>query len=586
MSILSSYMKTTGFKKLAINVGLLLPVVVLLFFSAQPHSTADENSQAGDASAVITAIINSQQNSLLAKPDFSKITEQLGNLYKQHNNQLLWLGANRSETNIQQTLTILKNAGADGLSASDYDTEALSVNLQPARSIPTSAVNELAKFDTALSIAMLRFLNDLHIGRINPQQLDYPAPFGDKTKQDIVSLLNDAIDQQSLSGLPERLQPKFKQYQQLKQVLANYLQAPKESAFQPLIFDGALRPGQRHSQMADLQQRLIALGALPENAKATSVTDIYDDELQQGVKNFQHEIGLKADGVIGKETAAKLNESLDQKILQIELSMERLRWLPDDIEGPMIIVNIPAFQLWAFNSTNDAEILNMRVIVGKALQNQTPVLFEQMEYLEFMPYWNIPKSIMDKEILPKLYNDFSYLQSQNMELVNRSAPEDLDALDSFMDDIRRGRVRARQRPGSGNPLGKVKFIFPNKEDVYLHDTSNHNLFSRSRRDFSHGCVRVADAEKLAEFVLSHQPESTWDLPAIQEAMSGSKTRRVTLKKPIPVLFLYATSFVDQNNQIHFYNDIYQQDLALEKALGKLPYIDDNSMLTAKTTKPS
>ena len=258
VSILSSYMKTTGFKKLAINVGLMLPVVVLLFFSAQPHSTANENSQAGDDSAVITTIINSQQNALLAKPDFSKITEQLGNLYKQHNNQLLWLGANRSETNIQQALTILKNAGADGLSASDYDPEALAVNLQPARSIPTSAVNELAKFDTALSIAMLRFLNDLHIGRINPQQLDYPAPFGNKTKQDIVSLLKEAIDQQSLSGLPERLQPKFKQYQQLKQVLANYLQAPKESAFQPLIFDGALRPGQRHSQMADLQQRLIA----------------------------------------------------------------------------------------------------------------------------------------------------------------------------------------------------------------------------------------------------------------------------------------------------------------------------------------
>ena len=583
MSILSSYMKTTGFKKLAINVGLMLPVVVLLFFSAQPHSSADENSQTIDASTAITSIVNSQQNTLLAKPDFSKITEQLSNLYKQHNNQLLWLGVNRSEPNIQQALTILKNAGADGLSASDYDAEGLAVNLQLTKSMSSSAINDLAKFDTALSVAMLRFLNDLHIGRINPQQLDYPTPFGNKTKLDLVSLLKEAIDQQSLSTLPERLQPKLKQYQQLKQVLASYRQAPKEPVFQPLIFDGALRPGQRHPQIADLQQRLIALGVLPESTKANQTSDIYSGELEEGVKSFQHEIGLKADGVIGKETAAKLNESLDHKILQIELAMERLRWLPDDIEGPMIIVNIPAFQLWAFDSANDAETLNMRVIVGKALQNQTPVLFEQMEYLEFMPYWNIPKSIMDKEILPKLYNDFSYLQSQNMELVNRSAPEDLDALDSFMNDIRSGRVRARQRPGSGNPLGKVKFIFPNKEDVYLHDTSNHNLFSRSRRDFSHGCVRVADAEKLAEFVLSHQPESSWDLPAIQEAMSGSKTRRVTLKKPIPVLFLYATSFVDHNNQIHFYNDIYQQDEVLQKALGKLPNVDNNGLLTAKTS---
>jgi murein L,D-transpeptidase YcbB/YkuD len=208
-----------------------------------------------------------------------------------------------------------------------------------------------------------------------------------------------------------------------------------------------------------------------------------------------------------------------------------------------------------------------------------------MEYLEFMPYWNIPRSIMDKEILPKLYNDFSYLQSQNMELVNRSAPDNLEALEGFLDDIRRGRVRARQRPGSGNPLGKVKFIFPNKEDVYLHDTSNHNLFNRSRRDFSHGCVRVAEAEKLAEFVLNNQPESAWDLQAIQEAMSGSKTRRVTLKKPIPVLFLYATSFVDHTNKVHFYNDIYQQDAALEKALGKITATNDQTLLSAKTSKP-
>ncbi|PPD34804.1 MAG: hypothetical protein CTY19_04120 [Methylomonas sp.] len=563
----------------------MFPVVILLFISAQPSSTADENNRSTDASAAIASLITSQQNALLNKPDFSGISDQIVKLYQFNHNQLLWLGPQQSDTRIQQALTILEHAAADGLLAQDYDTEALKNNLHVASSMPASAVNELAQLDTALSIALVRFLNDLHAGRVNPQQLNYPAPFGYKTKLDIVGLIMDALDKNSLTALPERIQPKVKQYQQLKQVLASYRQTPQEANFQPLIIDGALRPGQHHPQLADLQQRLIALGALPEDVKAKPVSDNYDIELQAGVKKFQQEIGLKADGVIGKETATKLNESLDQKILRIELAMERLRWLPDDIEGPLIIVNIPAFQLWAFNSMDDTETLNMRVIVGKALQNQTPVLFEQMEYLEFMPYWNIPRSIMDKEILPKLYNDFSYLQSQNMELVNRSAPDNLEALEGFLDDIRRGRVRARQRPGSGNPLGKVKFIFPNKEDVYLHDTSNHNLFNRSRRDFSHGCVRVAEAEKLAEFVLNNQPESAWDLQAIQEAMSGSKTRRVTLKKPIPVLFLYATSFVDHTNKVHFYNDIYQQDAALEKALGKITATNDQTLLSAKTSKP-
>jgi murein L,D-transpeptidase YcbB/YkuD len=581
-------MNTTGLKKLSINVGLMLPVVLILFFSTQPTTSAEETSLSIDAgpAPAITSLIAGKQNALLTKPDFSNHAALLSTLYQSNENQLLWLGENRSESNIDQALTILGNAGSDGLDPKDYDAEVLKVNLQMALSIPQTAVHELAEFDTALSISLLRFANDLHHGRVNPQKLSYPTPFGSKTAIDVASLIKQAIDNQGLEKLPQQLQPKLKQYGQLKQILAAYRKAPADANYQPLIFQKSLRPGETYPQLAELHRRLIALGALPEYDPANSPKKRYDHELQEGVINFQRENGLKADAIIGPETAARLNQSLAQKILQIELAMERLRWLPDNIAGPMIIVNIPAFQLWAFNSPDDTDILNMKVIVGKALKNQTPVLFEEMKYLEFMPYWNIPRSIMDKEILPKLYNDFGYLQSQDIELVQRYASDNAGSWDTVFDDIRRGRVRARQRPGKKNPLGKVKFIFPNKEDVYLHDTSAHSLFSRSRRDFSHGCVRVAEAEKLAEFVLNNQPESSWDVAAIQEAMSGSKTRRVTLKKPIPVLFFYSTTFVDHNNQIHFYRDIYEQDAALEKALGKIPGSGDSSLLTAKTTTPS
>lgn len=576
-----NFLPNTGLKRLALQTGKLLPVILVLFSPSQPLSAADEQQNNSPATAIST-LIASKQNFLLANPDFSKQADQLLGLYQLADNQLLWLDDSRTQINIDAALAMLSNAKADGLDPMDYDAEVLKHNFQMALELPQSAINELAKFDTALSIALLRFVNDLHHGRVNPQQLNYPSPFGSKQFSEAVTHIKQAIEQHSLAQLPEAVQPKYKQYRQLKQILANYLKAPKDDDFQPLIFEKALRPGERHPQLDELQQRLITLGAMPAETADSPANKFYSKELQAGVKEFQRQNNLQADGIIGKDTVAKLNQSLKQKILQIELAMERLRWLPDDIPGPMIIVNIPAFQLWAFNSVNDADILNMKVIVGKAEKNQTPMLLEEMKYLEFMPYWNIPSSIMKKEILPKMNNNLGYLQSQNIELVQLYSKQD-SGWYSVFDDIKNGRVRARQRPGKKNPLGKVKFIFPNKEDVYLHDTSSPNLFNRSQRDLSHGCVRVAEAEKLAEFVLSNQPETQWDLEAIQQAMSGSKTRRVSLKNPIPVLFFYTTTFVDQDNQIHFYRDVYNQDAVLEKALGKIPLQDNSSVVTAKAT---
>jgi len=575
------FLHNIGLKKLAFNTGKVLPVILVLFFPSQPTS-ADEVQSTNTPAAAISTLIAEKQNPLLVKPDFSKQADQLLSLYQLANNQFLWLGDAQSQTNIDAALAILSNAGADGLDPRDYDADVLKQTFELALSIPPSAINELAKFDTALSIALLRFVNDLHHGRVNPQQLNYPSPFGSKQFIEAANLIKQAIDQHTLAQLPEVVQPKYKQYQQLKQILADYRKAPADGNFEPLIFEKALRPGERYPQLDELRQRLIALNAMTPETEDLQPEKFYSKKLQAGVKEFQRQNNLQADGIIGKETAAKLNQSLEQKILQIELAMERLRWLPDDITGPVIIVNIPAFQLRAFNSVNEADILNMKVIVGKALKNQTPVLLEDMKYLEFMPYWNIPSSIMKKEILPKMYNNLGYLQSQDIELVQLYSKQD-SGWYSVFDDIKHGRVRARQRPGKKNPLGKVKFIFPNKEDVYLHDTSSPSLFNRNQRDLSHGCVRVAEAEKLAEFVLGNQPETNWDLAAIQQAMSGSKTRRVSLRNPIPVLFFYTTTFVDQDNQIHFYRDIYNQDEVLEKALGRMPFPDNSSLVTAKTT---
>jgi murein L,D-transpeptidase YcbB/YkuD len=200
----------------------------------------------------------------------------------------------------------------------------------------------------------------------------------------------------------------------------------------------------------------------------------------------------------------------------------------------------------------------MKVIVGKSPNNQTPILWEEMKYLEFMPYWNIPQSIFKKEILPKTANNRDYLASHDIELIRHQNSAEKGG-GSY--------IRARQRPGSKNPLGRVKFVFPNKADVYLHDTPGRAAFNKSRRDLSHGCVRVSDPERLAEFVLGEQ--KGWDIERIKEAMSTPKTRHVTLKHSVPVLFYYGTTFVDPENQLRFYPDIYGQDEQLKQALNKL-----------------
>lgn len=560
------------------------PAFILFFFvvQASANATADQD----DIANTLTTFIESQRNTLLTEPDFSKELDQLTKLYQLNDNRLLWLEGEHSESITDTAFTLLDTADADGLNPQDYDAQILRDHFQAASKQPADAISERVKLDTALSISLLRFITDLHHGRVKPQKLSYPREFGSKQLLDTASLIKQSLDRQTFDQLPEIAAPNFKQYRQLKQALAELRKLPKEQDFQALTFKKSLRPNDRYSHLTALRERLITLGALsPDTVPSLDDEKVYSQDLVEGVKTFQSQNGLKVDGVIGLETAARLNQTVDQKISQIKLAMERLRWLPDNINGPMILVNIPAFQLWAFKSIDDPDALNMKVIVGKAYKNQTPMLFEQMKYVEFMPYWNIPRSIMNKEILPKLYNDLSYLQSQDIELVQRYANQEASTWDTLFDDIRRGRLRARQRPGNKNPLGKVKFVFPNKEDVYLHDTSSPRLFNRSKRDLSHGCVRVAEADKLAEFVLSHQPEKRWDQTAIQEAMSGGKTRRVNLKKTIPVVFFYTTSYVDQNNQIHFYRDIYGQDKLLKKALEKSNR-QNNSLLTARANAAS
>lgn len=569
-----------------------IPRLLIFLFLTLPIQAlfAEEtvNQEPGIAQE-ITAIIAAKQHPYLMLSNFPNRTEDLEYLYRMSNHQLLWLGNADAEKNITEALNLLANAAINGLNPKNYDAETLRQKLQPALKLKPDSYKELALYDTALSISLLRFLHDLNYGRVNPQGINFNLKLREKKLIDLPLLIKNSLAQNTLPQLPLSVEPKLKQYQKLKQALASYRElAAKAPSFKMEIKE-TLRPGESHPQIAELRRFLTIIGDLPEDKTVIDAekSSLYTDAIATGVKKYQKRHGLTADGYIGKGSVAALNVPLSYRITQIELAMERLRWLPELNIGTLIIVNIPAFQLWAFESIDQADttIVNMRVVVGNALKTQTPVLMAEMHFIDFMPYWNVPYSIIKNEILPKLIQNNNYLDKENMEMVSvfrdGEKPTALNA--ETMNLLKEGKLRVRQRPGRKNALGNVKFIFPNKDDVYLHDTPANALFSKSRRDFSHGCVRVADPQKLAEFALKNQ--DNWNAETIQLAMNTPKTQRVILKKPIPVLFFYTTAFFDQYNNLEFYPDIYGHDAVLLEALSKPDDLSDQSLFISTNSTP-
>jgi murein L,D-transpeptidase YcbB/YkuD len=328
----------------------------------------------------------------------------------------------------------------------------------------------------------------------------------------------------------------------------------------------ALRPGDAYAGASALHRLLRALGDLPPATPPPA--ERYDAALVQGVRHFQSRHGLAADGVIGAATWVALAVPPAQRAQQIALALERLRWLPDMSGQPFIGINIPMFRLWARDAAGGVPA-GMAVVVGRALNTQTPVLFDAMSHVIFRPYWNVPRSILRNEVLPALERDAGWLRRNDMEIVrgggDDAQPLALDA--ASLAGLRQGSLRVRQRPGPKNSLGLVKFIFPNDANVYLHGTPAPALFGRARRDFSHGCVRVEDPLALAQWVRREQPQ--WTRERIEAAMAGSAPVRVDLKRPLPVILFYVTAMVIPSDQaLHFADDIYGHDTRLAHALAQ------------------
>jgi murein L,D-transpeptidase YcbB/YkuD len=331
-----------------------------------------------------------------------------------------------------------------------------------------------------------------------------------------------------------------------------------------------VEPGKPWAGVTLLAERLRKLGDLPEGAPSPETakggTPLYAGALVDAVKRFQGRHALESDGVIGPGTIAALNVPAAVRARQIELALERERWLPEMRREPHVFVNVPLFRLWAFDPDRPDEPLRMNVVVGKSLRHGTPIFVEQMEYVVFRPYWNPPPSIIRSEIVPKARRDASYLERQNMEIVasgDENAPA-LSATPANLDQVVSGTLFVRQKPGEKNSLGLAKFIFPNADSVYMHGTPAQSLFARARRDFSHGCIRLEDPAGLAEWLLRDDPQ--WTRERIEAAMKGERPTQVNLKQKLTVFLFYDTAYVDSKGTVHFTDDYYGHDAQLEKAL--------------------
>ena len=470
----------------------------------------------------------------------------------------------------RQAVALLGDAAADGLRGADYAASDLSQTTAALTLAPTVDAEVRARFDVTLSLQLLRYWRDLHLGRVEPRAAGFliRAPADD---HDFAALLREAVAAGDVRVATERLRPQLPLYEALRRVLPAYRRLAAEVVAPAIDAPPAsIKPGGTFGGLPAIRHHLQALGDLPADAPAPADPVAYDGEIVAAVTRFQRRHGLEPDGVLGRGTLAALTTPLGQRVRQIEMALERLRWLPHLAPEGFLAVNIPMFRLWGWGvmPPDGQPAFDMKVVVGRARHTETPVLIEEMRHLIFRPTWNVPRSILLDEVLPALARDPAYLEKNDMEVVagdsDRSpvvamGPEALAGL-------REGRYRVRQRPGAGNALGLVKFVFPNDESIFMHDTPAKALFARARRDFSHGCIRVEHPVDLAAWVLRDQP--AWTRERILAAMHGDATVQVPLTRPLPVILFYLTAAVmPDDGALHFAEDIYAHDARLARLLG-------------------
>lgn len=469
----------------------------------------------------------------------------LQEFYQQRAYSPIWVNGNGTLPRADMLLHALEEADQEGLNNATYPVKQLKSHWN------AWDTDELALLEVQLSNAALEYGRDLQIGPAPPEAV-FPLWHIPQAGFDGIALLEKLADDEITSTL-KTLSPPYAEYQRLRSSLSFYRQLASLGGWPTIPPGPTLKVGDSHPQVALLRERLFIEGDLVLDISEQKST--FDELLKLAVERFQVRHGLNVDGTVGPSTRAAMNVSVEKRIEQIKLNMERWRWLPRDPGERYIMVNIPGFQLTAYEKGKP--VLVMEVIVGSG-DRPTPIVSGNLHSVVFNPSWTAPRVIVVKDLIPKQRQNPEFLSSRNIRVYLDDVEIDPLTVDWRKINFSNLPYVLRQDPGPLNPMGRVKFLFNNRFDVYLHDTPQQGLFTKAKRAFSSGCVRVSEPEELARFVLAGNGNG-WNENAVRKALYGKNTQTVTLNTALPVYLLYFTVWVGSDNRAQFRNDVYQLD---------------------------
>ena len=470
------------------------------------------------------------------------IARRLKSFYNSRNYQFAWFSSDglteqaRGFWNLHDYVTTYDNDS----SLKDKKLQKKMDRLIAEDELSVSASKDFINTELTLTQHFITYmLNNYEKGYIKRKEMERFVP---RKKENAIALADSLVNKKHKDD--KYFEDVNESYKLLKEQLTRYLTIAKSGGWPQVtttIGKKSLKKGMSSPAIAIIKKRLTLTDGLP----AGDTSQVYTDTLLTAVKNFQARHGFNETGIISDSLVKEMNVPIEKRIEQLLMNMDRMRWLANNPTGNLIVVNIPEFVLHIYEG--EKKIYDIDVVVGKESHN-TMMFNGDLNQVVFSPYWNVPPSIVAKEILPAMDKNSNYLAKENMEVTGN-------------DD---GLPVIRQRPGPGNALGKVKFLFPNSFNIYLHDTPAKSLFNKDKRAYSHGCIRVREPEKLANYVLRNQPE--WTPEKISEAMNSGEEKYVKVKSPIPVVITYYTAWVDESGRLNFREDIYGHDAKLAQKM--------------------
>jgi murein L,D-transpeptidase YcbB/YkuD len=495
------------------------------------------------------------------------LVDETSSFYRQRHFAAAWFAPQGLSGQGRRLLTVLQGAQQEGLRPEEYQVKTIDVFTEQllifyGQGKPADTL-QLARLDILLTDGFLRYAGDVTGGRVEAAKV-YPKEWRNPpSNANLVETLQLGLEYGQAVEALQNMLPDDPAYRRLRDYLATYRRLAAEGGWPQLPEGPVLKLGQSDWRVPWLQKHLIQTGDLTDFNPSAELK--FDEASVDALARFQARHGLKADGVLGPETLDALNLSVEERIRQIEINLERWRWLSRDLGQRYVAVNIADFSLEVVKEGE--AVLAMPVVVGTGYR-RTPVFSANLRYLDFAPYWNVPLTILKEDKLPLIKGDLNFLAAHHYEIVTRRnrvvQPVEPGAVDWEGVTAETFPGMLRQKPGPWNALGRVKFMFPNKFHVYLHDTPDRHLFDHKRRSYSSGCIRVKRPFDLALYLL--QDQDGWDAQRIEEAMAADETLRVLLDEPLPVHILYRTTWVDGEGELQFRNDIYERDAVLYTAL--------------------